>query len=349
MTKKILQVDFIRELSVWQQEIEVEAHHRVFPKVLGIKTTVFFSYKKGISTAFRLIKEREKLPTHYIQLARKKGFAQKFYKKYYPDVKYLKRVSQGKKSILNSTTIRLVRSKLINIWPAYLFGYNLLRYKESGVFVAKDEIEKDNLKWAIKMHHNFEGVYDYIEIMVGNRMAEILNKQGYKKDDWKKMTAKDIYQAIGSNKVGLINKKELVIDEVGVHQISLRNYLKQKNLIYREKRIKASKNLKGIVACKGKVVGKVKVVSKNDSSKFSQFKKGDILVTMSTSPQFFPLMKKSSAIITDFGGQASHAAISARELKKPCIAGTKVATKVLKDGDKVEVDAELGIVRILKK
>ncbi|TSC60971.1 MAG: Uncharacterized protein G01um1014107_169, partial [Parcubacteria group bacterium Gr01-1014_107] len=43
-----------------------------------------------------------------------------------------------------------------------------------------------------------------------------------------------------------------------------------------------------------------------------------------------------------------HAAIIARELNKPCLVGTKIATKVFKDGDMVEVDAEKGIVRILK-
>ena len=60
-------------------------------------------------------------------------------------------------------------------------------------------------------------------------------------------------------------------------------------------------------------------------------------------------MKKASAIITDEGGIICHAAIASRELKKPCIIGTKIATKILKDGDLVEVDADNGIVGILGK
>jgi pyruvate,water dikinase len=60
-------------------------------------------------------------------------------------------------------------------------------------------------------------------------------------------------------------------------------------------------------------------------------------------------MKRASAFITDEGGITCHAAIVARELKKPCIIGTKIATQVLKDGDEVEVDAERGIVRIIKR
>lgn len=72
-----------------------------------------------------------------------------------------------------------------------------------------------------------------------------------------------------------------------------------------------------------------------------------ILVTSSTHPDDVPVINKCSAIVTDEGGILSHAAIIAREMKKPCIVGTKIATKVLKDGDYVEVDANKGIVRKL--
>lgn len=60
-------------------------------------------------------------------------------------------------------------------------------------------------------------------------------------------------------------------------------------------------------------------------------------------------MRKAGAIVTDEGGITCHAAIVSRELGKPCVIGTKIATKVLKDGDEVEVDAEQGIVRILRR
>jgi len=56
-------------------------------------------------------------------------------------------------------------------------------------------------------------------------------------------------------------------------------------------------------------------------------------------------MKRAIAIVTDEGGLLSHAAIVSREIGKPCIVGTKIATKVLKDGDLVEIDADKGIIR----
>ena len=61
------------------------------------------------------------------------------------------------------------------------------------------------------------------------------------------------------------------------------------------------------------------------------------------------LARKASAIVTNEGGITSHAAILAREYNIPCIVGTKIATQILKDGDMVEVDANSGLVRILKK
>ncbi len=74
---------------------------------------------------------------------------------------------------------------------------------------------------------------------------------------------------------------------------------------------------------------------------------GKVLITETTVPEMVPLMSRSLAIVTNIGGMLSHAAIVSRELKIPCIIGTKNATKVFKDGDMVEVDATKGIVRKL--
>ena len=108
-----------------------------------------------------------------------------------------------------------------------------------------------------------------------------------------------------------------------------------------------SKELNGIIAWKGKVKGEVKIVK--NPNEIDKVKKGDILVTPMTIPAYIVAMNKAIAIITDEGGITCHAAIIAREMKKPCIIGTKIATKVLKDGDRVEVDANKGVVNILNK
>ncbi len=79
------------------------------------------------------------------------------------------------------------------------------------------------------------------------------------------------------------------------------------------------------------------------------FKKDEVFVSYMTMPNFESAYSQACAIVTDEGGITSHAAIISRELKIPCIIGTKNATKILKDGDLVEVDAENGVVQILER
>ena len=99
----------------------------------------------------------------------------------------------------------------------------------------------------------------------------------------------------------------------------------------------------GNSAYPGKAVGKVCLIrSYHDVKKVQE---GDILIANTTHPNYLPGMKKAAAFITNEGGLISHAAIVAREMKKPCIVGTKIATKCFQDGDMVEVDARSGIVR----
>jgi len=100
--------------------------------------------------------------------------------------------------------------------------------------------------------------------------------------------------------------------------------------------------LKGVSAYPGKVEAMVRIIL--DPHKKQTFNQGDILVTGMTRPEFMPYIKKASAIITDVGGILCHAAITAREFKIPCIVGTVTATKVLKNGKKIKLDATTGIV-----
>jgi len=112
-----------------------------------------------------------------------------------------------------------------------------------------------------------------------------------------------------------------------------------------EEDMKGLKEIKGTVSFAGKVRGIVRVI--NTQQDMHKMKDGDILVSVATTPSVVPTMRMAAAIVTDEGGLTCHAAIISRELGITCIVGTKIATKVLKDGDTVEVDAEKGIVRIL--
>ena len=99
---------------------------------------------------------------------------------------------------------------------------------------------------------------------------------------------------------------------------------------------------KGLPASPGIGRGKVKLIK--DISEINLVEEGDVLVTAMTNPDMVPAMRKCAGVVTDEGGRTCHAAIVSRELQIPCIVGAKNATKSLKTGDTVTVDAVRGIV-----
>lgn len=107
--------------------------------------------------------------------------------------------------------------------------------------------------------------------------------------------------------------------------------------------LSAVKEVKGLVAQPGRVKGTVHIIA--TVSKVPSFQYGEILVSPMTSPAYMPAIRKAAAIVTNEGGMTSHAAIVSREFGIPCVVGTKLATKIFKTGDIIEVDANIGIVR----
>jgi pyruvate,water dikinase len=100
--------------------------------------------------------------------------------------------------------------------------------------------------------------------------------------------------------------------------------------------------VRGLGAAPGAATGPVRVVAALDDA--ANLVEGEILVTHLTAPDWVPLMRRAAAIVTDSGGMTCHAAIVSRELGIPCVVGTAEATKVLRDGEVVTVDATRGVV-----
>ncbi len=105
----------------------------------------------------------------------------------------------------------------------------------------------------------------------------------------------------------------------------------------------AAGELKGLPACTGRARGRVSVI--NSLADVKKMKDGDVLVSVATTPDLVPFMKRAAAIITSEGGVTCHAAIVSRELRIPCVVGVRGVHKKLADGDVVEVDAIHGIVK----
>jgi len=100
--------------------------------------------------------------------------------------------------------------------------------------------------------------------------------------------------------------------------------------------------VRGLGAAPGMASGAVRVIA--ELSQADDLAEGEVLVTHMTAPDWVPLMRKAAAIVTDSGGMTCHAAIVSRELGIPCVVGTAEATKVLRDGELVTVDAGEGVV-----
>jgi phosphohistidine swiveling domain-containing protein len=112
---------------------------------------------------------------------------------------------------------------------------------------------------------------------------------------------------------------------------------------YTESALDALSEFRGTPASPGNIEGEVVVITREED--FGKMLDGAILVSVMTRPEYTPLMKRAAGIIADEGGLTCHAAVVSREFGIPCIVGTRIATRLLKDGDIVEIDTAKGIVR----
>lgn len=196
-----------------------------------------------------------------------------------------------------------------------------------------------------------ETVYDLTEKYVKKAVAQIAEKSGRSKEQIEALTYKELNEYFQSGK--LPNPKTLAERFNNAALVFKQGdfvVLQGKSAKSVEKQVRqpaSSNTVLGKCAYPGKATGLVRIV--RDPSRVKEFDAGDILVASMTRPEYVPLFEKAAAVITDAGGILSHAAIVARELKKPCIIGTLTATKRLKDGDLVSVDARNGVAKVMPK
>lgn len=252
-----------------------------------------------------------------------------------------------------------------------LTGYNIVKiYKKKDVLNEVKTVGKE----AVRLEFTGESQEAYllkslqIAIYIRNRIKELSQQLwfyiepisvaiakdfGISRNDFFQLTYEEVVESMKKEKCtvsgneiarrndgficGFLSGKEILI--TGKISRELYDYFTRVD----EKKIS---EIKGVSASKGLTRGRVKIITTPQD--FKKFNKGDILVAPMTTPDYIILMRKASAFITDEGGVSCHAAIVAREMKRPCIIGTKIATRVLKDGQMVEVDADNGIVKILK-
>jgi len=249
-----------------------------------------------------------------------KGVARKFLKEaknYQQKVKdekkkYIKRLNLNNKKVkviqlLNEAIIFQDKRKMHNLKADYYLEEFLKEFSKRKVVPVRD------LKWLLPKELE--------------KLAE--------GEDAKQLIAKRKHIAVA------------VCDDKKI-EIKVQNIASKINIDLNEVKIEKSSNIQGTVACIGKEkhfrgIARI-ILSPKEGNKL---KEGEILVTAMTTPDYVVFMKKAGAIITDIGGVTCHAAVVSREFGIPCIVGTKHATKIIKDGDILEIHNLRGVVKIV--
>ncbi|MES2223341.1 MAG: PEP-utilizing enzyme [Patescibacteria group bacterium] len=283
------------------------------------------------------------------------GALHKFTKKYaswgFYDVNFELQNTDSHRGKMAGLSVRDAKSKIKEIESKYKKeAQDLLKIKKYWL----GDFELRALIGLYRLYANFKDWKNYYREQSAYKMKflfdEIASRLGLSRKEVSFLTEEETIEALkmkGGVDRNLITKRIANSALVFVNgHFSFVTDLNNLNSIDNKLEVKEVLSIKGAIAFPGVVRGEVKIIASTND--FVKFKEGDILVSSTTRPDYLTFMKMSAGFITNEGGMLSHAAILARELKKPCIIGTKIATKVLKDGDLVEVDAEKGIVTILK-
>ncbi len=223
-------------------------------------------------------------------------------------------------------------------------------YWEKETRKALGEKADEVIAIALEDRKKTEGIAEQIDSLLRRMASDKLVQIGKPAMFSKFLTEKELINLASGE---LVNWEEVATRTAGYAFCGGKIYpgkdwkrvFKQCGYFYEEE-TPTGNQVKGTVAFQSGIIkGKVRVVYALEQ--LGEFRDGEILVTPMTVPDFISAMKKAAAIVTDEGGITCHAAIVSRELKIPCVIGTKFATKLFKNGDEVEVDTLSGTVKKL--
>ncbi|MBI2129527.1 hypothetical protein HYU07_04775 [Candidatus Woesearchaeota archaeon] len=325
----------VRDLSALTASIFAETYDKTFKRIFGYDfSSNLWAVKDDSVNFYRSQSEHEQFDKFMGEKVIANNMA---YSKHLAAalVKYTNWINDFMKNNSTLTAFLKRRKEFIDSYRLF-FAYHQAVYwagdYASKISAAKETSEKVEI---------LKAAYKYNELVVPDA------EKYFKSIGVSKLLCDELAESIDVNKskkwpIGILflNKKRIILNKAQVNEIEAliekRNELKDKNI----------KEIKGIAVSRGIYKGRVKAIK--DLNKLDQANKGDVLVTIMTRPQFNVCLKNVGAIITDDGGMLCHAAILAREFNIPAVVGTKIATKVLKNGDLVEVDANHGVIKIIK-
>jgi len=335
-----------RELPFHTLENWAYVYFKGWYKLIGfrLKNAIYYS-KRNIVGIYRVKEEHEALLNRLKELCLKNP---SLMISYYNELERLdkKVISLSKKKIKTKTELKKYLQKIDEMMNYYCTIYLIKVYSN---FVITEEVVKKQPELARKAKNLLKKAewFKLSEAIIQNANS-VLNLP---KKVVSMLTLKEVLNYIDTDFIDykLAEKRynglawNLTTNKLHYGE-QAKEYIK--SLEITEEKTEKTSTLKGTVVSKGKAKGKVVLALGTED--FDKISNGCVVVAHMTTPWYTPYLSKVQAIVTDEGGIGCHASIIARELNKPCIVGTKIATKVFKDGDLVEVDAEKGIVRKIK-
>jgi phosphohistidine swiveling domain-containing protein len=252
--------------------------------------------------------------------------------------------------------IRKLFRELSKFWHYYGFTeYSFHDLAHKKMLEEKNEILQKNLEDLGKLKFMGREILNAYAFKGGvlYNILDSLSKRFFEKDEANFLLTEEILGLFSGKKIDqriIDNRKKHYAFRIVDGRLHEHSYEEAREIHATFTATKKTNEVRGAIANKGKYIGKVIVAPMlNDPAKvrkiIARMKKGDVLVAQTTSPEYMPICRLAGAIVTDQGGMLSHAAIISRELGIPCVVGTSIATRVFKDGDTVEVDADRGVVR----
>jgi len=219
---------------------------------------------------------------------------------------------------------------------AYQNVINFLYYRESHkyyiIFVISKIKELILKRCNVLLEKNLiDDIHDIYKLDIASLSDILQNVEKYSKEDILNQMDKDdrAHQEFSS-----WGSTPLLFDSRG-------------RILTAERKVSTKKNeLIGDSVSFGKIRGKAKVLNSVDEKEFLA---GEILITKATDPGWTPLIINCGGIVLEVGGMLQHGALVSREFNKPCVVVIDNVTKMIKDGEEVEVDAIEGVIRLLER
>lgn len=323
-------------------------YHRSLKKVLGVNFDhTLFLHRKGTVAFYVADQEFQKFGS---TLAKKATKDKNFAKKLCAELK-------------NSTDVLMPRlSKLqtkIPTWQEYQKFLPVFERHLAYHNFVKKTVDFFDLKTLDRLLPYFkdariysEAVYSESERFFRNIAKQIAKKEKYSADILTCLTQAEFERYL---KKRTLPPKKILSDrfqssalyfERGKENVIVGRGVGRLNVGIAKQGRQSKNQLFGIGAYPGNVRGTARIILNPHQPHI--FNQNDILVTGMTRPEFMPYIKKASAIVTDVGGMLCHAAITARELHVPCVVGTRIATQIFNNGDRLEVNAGTGVITLIK-